>query len=160
MRNVLLCVAGALAGALAAVSVLTVSVASHESRFVPMLGDDVVIHIMNIAQRHLPEGRAEDATASDDRSHPITLEDGRYVVDIAAASAAAAWCGLDWQDGNFRPMMALERAKGIRTEQALAYIDVLHGVAMDLFETDLRSAGACSERRRTEVAQFIAERWN
>lgn len=57
-------------------------------------------------------------------------------------------------------MMALERAKGTRNEKALAYIDVLHGVAMNLFETDLRSAGACSERRRAEVAQFIAERWN
>lgn len=153
MRRVFLAVFGLLLAGLTAASFLVPSSQSRETRFLPMLGDDVVLHMMAIAGAALPDATAE-------HGHPvISFEDARRVVDLAAASASAAWCGIDWQRANFQHLMGDERGNGTRGPLALAYIAKLHDVAKDMFERDLRTTSACPARRRAEVSRFLVSRW-
>jgi hypothetical protein len=155
MRRVVLAVAGLVFGGLTALSLAVPASQSSETRFVRMLGDDVVLHIMAIARQGLgPE------SAADREQSLIAFEDGRRVVDLAAASAAAAWCGVEWQESNFGRLMRIERESNLRSDKAMAYIGLLHGVAMDMFARDLSDAGACPARRKADVVRFLAQRWS
>jgi hypothetical protein len=90
---------------------------------------------------------------------PLTIEEGRRVVDLAAASAAASWCGIDWQDANYKPLMIAERKVASRSQEALAFIVKLHDVAKDMFERDLRATSDCTAKRKEEVSRFLVNRW-
>jgi len=155
MRRVILAVFGLFLAGVTAASILVPSSQSRESRFLPMLGDDVVLHMMAIAN-----AAQLQATAWDERGAvPITIEDGRRVVDLAAASAAAAWCGIDWQRANYQPLIIAERKSTARSQEALAYIAKLHDVAKDMFERDLRATSECTSKRKEEVSRFLVGRW-
>lgn len=151
MRRVLLFAFGFVFAGLTAASFLIQPSQSRETRFQPMLGNDVVLHMMAIAGAGQADG---DPLAR----NVITFEDARRVVDLAAASAAAAWCGVEWQRGNLQNMMGAERPGSPRNAEALAYIARLRTVAMEMFERDLRATSVCPERHRQEVAKFFADR--
>jgi hypothetical protein len=156
MRRVILAVVGLFLAGVTAASILVPVSQSRETRFLPMLGDDVVLHMMAIANAaHI------QATANwDERgSVPITIEDGRRVVDLAAASASASWCGIDWNRANYQPLMVAERKTPARSQDALAFIAKLHDVAKDMFERDLRATAGCSAKRKEEVSRFLLGRW-
>jgi hypothetical protein len=155
MRRVFLTAFGLLFAGLAAASFVVSASQSRETRFLPMLGDDVVLHMMAIATAAQP-----DATiAWEERGHVlISLEEARRVVDLAAASASAAWCGIDWQRANFEPLMSDAGKSAVRSQEALAYIARLHDVAKDMFERDLR-ATACPARQKAAVSRFLVSRW-
>jgi hypothetical protein len=155
MRRVILALFGLFLAGVTAASILVPSSQSRETRFLPMLGDDVVLHMMAITNA------AQLSNAAwDERDHvPITLEDGRRVVDLAAASAAASWCGIDWQDANYKPLMIAERKVPSRSQDALAFIAKLHDVAKDMFERDLRATSDCTAKRKEEVSRFLVGRW-
>ncbi|HEX2115113.1 MAG TPA: hypothetical protein VHM01_11970 [Alphaproteobacteria bacterium] len=156
MRRVILAVFGLFLAGVTAASILVPSSQSRETRFLPMLGDDVVLHMMAIANA----AQLQASAAWDERgSVPITIEDGRRIVDLAAASATAAWCGIDWQRANYQPLMVAERKSAARSQDALAYIAKLHDVAKDMFERDLRATSECSTKRKEEVSRFLVGRW-
>lgn len=140
---------------LAAASLLVSASQSRETRFLPMLGDDVVLHMMAIAAAAQPEA----GIGWDERGDTLlSVEEARRVVDLAAASASAAWCGIDWQRANFEPLMSDAAKRAVRSPEALAYIARLHDVAKDMFERDLRAA-ACPPRQKAAVSRFLVNRW-
>lgn len=149
MRSIVLFASGLLIGALAVVSVAVSQ--SQDERFVPMLGDDVVLHMMSLARTTQPEARFIDAAVTD-ADLQVSVEDGRRVVDLAAVSATAAWCDIAWQDGRASAIKTAEP----RSTKARAYVEALHSVAVDLFSTDLRTAGPCPPSRKAHVAHYIA----
>jgi hypothetical protein len=156
MRRVILAVFGLFLVGVTAASILVPSSQSREARFLPMLGDDVVLHMMAIANA----AQLQHRVSWDERDHvPITIEDGRRIVDLAAASAAASWCGIDWKGANYQPLMVAERKVPTRSQEALAFIARLHDVAKDMFERDLRATSTCTAKRKEEVAQFLNSRW-
>jgi hypothetical protein len=156
MRRALLAVFALFLAGVTAASILVPASQSRETRFLPMLGDDVVLHMMAIANT----AQLRVNIAWDDRDGvPITIEDGRRVVDLAAASAAASWCGIDWKDANFKPLMVAERKVPARSQDALAFIAQLHDVAKDMFERDLRATSDCPAARKEEVSRFLNGRW-
>jgi len=152
MRRVLLFAFGFVFAGLTAASFLAQPSQSRETRFQPMLGNDVVLHMMAIAG-------AGQADADPLNRNLISFEDARRVVDLAAASAAAAWCGVEWQRGNLQNLMGTESTGNRRNAEALAYIARLHTVAMEMFQRDLQATSACPERHKQEVAKFFASRW-
>jgi hypothetical protein len=155
MRRVILAAFALFLAGVTAASILVPSSQSRETRFLPMLGDDVVLHMMAITN-----AAQLSSAAWDGRDHvPINLEDGRRVVDLAAASAAASWCGIDWQDANYKPLMIAERKVPTRSQDALAFIARLHDVAKDMFERDLRATSDCTAKRKEEVSRFLTGRW-
>jgi hypothetical protein len=156
MRRVILAVFGLFLAGVTAASILVPSSQSREARFLPMLGDDVVLHMMAIANT----AQLRVNIAWDDRDGvPISIEDGRRIVDLAAASAAASWCGIDWKDANYKPLMIAERKMPARSQEALIFITQLHDVAKDMFERDLRATSDCSAKRKAEVSRFLVGRW-
>jgi hypothetical protein len=156
MRRVILAVFGLFLAGVTAASILVPSSQSREARFLPMLGDDVVLHMMAIANT----AQLRVNIAWDDRDGvPISIEDGRRIVDLAAASAAASWCGIDWKDANYKPLMIAERKVPARSQEALVFITQLHDVAKDMFERDLRATSDCSAKRKAEVSRFLVGRW-
>jgi hypothetical protein len=156
MRRVILAVFGLFLAGVTAASILVPSSQSREARFLPMLGDDVVLHMMAIANT----AQLRVSIAWDDRDGvPISIEDGRRIVDLAAASAAASWCGIDWKDANYKPLMIAERKMPARSQEALIFITQLHDVAKDMFERDLRATSDCSAKRKAEVSRFLVGRW-
>jgi hypothetical protein len=156
MRRVILAVFGLFLAGVTAASILVPSSQSREARFLPMLGDDVVLHMMAIANT----AQLRVNVAWDDRDGvPISIEDGRRIVDLAAASAAASWCGIDWKDANYKPLMIAERKMPARSQEALVFITQLHDVAKDMFERDLRATSDCSAKRKEEVSRFLVGRW-
>lgn len=155
MRRVILAVFGLFLAGVTAASILVPASQSRETRFLPMLGDDVVLHMMAIAKTAQLVN-----VAWDDRDEvPISIEDGRRIVDLAAASAAASWCGIDWQDANYKPLMIAERKIPSRSQEALAFVAKLHDVAKDMFERDLRAISDCTAKRKEEVSRFLTGRW-
>jgi hypothetical protein len=156
MRRVILAVFAQFLAGVTAASILVPSSQSREARFLPMLGDDVVLHMMAIANT----AQLRVSIAWDDRDGvPISIEDGRRIVDLAAASAAASWCGIDWKDANYKPLMIAERKMPARSQEALIFITQLHDVAKDMFERDLRATSDCSAKRKAEVSRFLVGRW-
>lgn len=154
MRRVFLSLIGLLLAGLTAASFLVPSSQSREARFLTMLSDDVVLHMMAIASTALPEAQA----VWDERGYgPISFGEARRIVDLAAASASAAWCGIDWQRANFQQLMRDEG--GVRSKDTLAYIAKLHDVAKEMFERDLRATSECSSGHKAEVSRFLISRW-
>ena len=156
MRRVFLTAFGLLFAGLAAASLLVSASQSREARFLPMLGDDVVVHMMAIATAAQPDANI----AWEERGHSlISIEDARRIVDLAAASASAAWCGIDWQRANFEPLMSAEGRLAARSQEALTYIAKLHDVAKDMFERDLRATAGCPAKQKAAVSRFLVGRW-
>ena len=122
-----------------------------------MLGDDVVVHMMAIATAAQPDA----SIAWEERGHAlISIEDARRVVDLAAASASAAWCGIDWQRANFEPLMSAEGRLAARNQEALTYIAKLHDdVAKGMFERDLRATSGCPAKQKARRPRFLVSRW-
>lgn len=149
MRRVLLFAFGFVFAGLTAASFLVPTSQSSESRFLPMLGNDVVLHMMAIAG-------AAQADADPLARNLITFDEARRVVDLAAASASAAWCGVEVTPAALRSRLAVGRGNVPRSPEAVAYAARLHHVAMEMFERDLRSTAACPEGHKREVKQFLA----
>jgi hypothetical protein len=155
MRRVLLSAFGLLFAGIAVASLAVSSSQSRETRFLPMLGDDVVLHMMAIATAAQP-----DSITWDERGHAlISIEDARRIVDLAAASASAAWCGIDWQRANFEPLMSDAGKVAARSQEALGYIAKLHDVAKEMFERDLRATSGCPAKLKANVSRFLVSRW-
>jgi hypothetical protein len=152
MRRVLLFAFGFVFAGLTAACFLIPTSQSSESRiirFLPMLGNDVVLHMMAIAGAAQSDG---DPLAR----NLITFEEARRIVDLAAASASAAWCGVEVTPAALRSRLAVERNNSPRSPEALAYAVKLHQVAMEMFERDLRATSVCPDGHKREVKQFLA----
>lgn len=139
--------------------------AADPPRFVAEIPSGVVKQLMELARRNigsarLPDGSFVPPENALDRAEPIVAPaDAERIIDIGFASGMAAWCGVDWQRGNFSRLIDAERARKVHTDKAMAYIGLLHGVAMGMIEAQMRAAGRCSPEQRRHLEDFIRRRW-
>lgn len=82
--------------------------------------------------------------------------DRRRVIDRGFISIFAEWCGYDWQNRSFMPFMAHERNKGVWSDKQMAFFGMLHGVAMGVMQSKLKSEGACPDTMKKRVETFLA----
>lgn len=102
-------------------------------------------------------GRAQCApsTAAERRSPPVSLVDARRVIARGQLSALAEWCGLNWQQRSYLPLMQAERAVG-RSDRAIAIIGVMHGYVLGQARQSLRGQ-SCSAQERAGVERSLAQ---
>jgi len=113
----------------------------------------------NLHRARLPDGTNVPRETADERAISlVSIEDAARVVSTGSAAAAASWCGLDWENGVFHPLMQTERGRGVWSPKQLAYIGLLHGITMGVMENQYQQRGACSQDMRGRVERFIADR--
>ena len=160
------------AGLAAALAVLVVAALvaapparAETARFLEGLDTATVRALMlltreNLAQAQMPDGEAVPEATPEDASPVIPVPDGRLVVDAGIASDIAEWCGVEWSAGNFLPLMTWQRGRGRWDDRQIAYIGLLHGVAMGLTRTQAAASGDCPEETRARVGDWIDGRWS
>ena len=114
----------------------------------------------------MPKGRTLDGTPlapitpEERRNGVIPFESVRLIVHLAADTALAQFCGLDWRNISFRPIMLRERTRGKWSDRQLAYIGLLHGVVQGQSHGVLQAEETCTGEMKSAVATFFAEkRW-
>ena len=114
----------------------------------------------NLAQAKLSDGASVPPETAEERSRPlIPPEESRLAVDTGMVSGTANWCGLEWQRGHYLGYMKWQRSRGLWSEKQLAYIALLHGIAMGIAEREFGETGACSEPQTNQIYAWIAKRW-
>lgn len=120
------------------------------------VSDSYAREITMIALRNLPSARCDGgracapATAEELRSPPILLAEARRIVERGRLSAAAEWCGLDWQRRSLVPLIVEARNAG-RTDRIQALIALMHGRVQGELRETLRARGACPAQTRIDV---------
>lgn len=124
----------------------------------------VVAQIMDLARENLQKAKLPDGsnvppeTTSEKAVPLIPVEDGARVVDAASTSAAAKWCGLEWEESLYRPFMMAERRRGIWSPKQMAYIGLIHGITMGSVENHYQAKGECPKSARANLERYIADR--
>lgn len=129
-------------------------------------GDSFVETVVDAANELLPKGRMFDGTPpppvtpAERRDGVIPFEAARLIVNLAADTALAEFCGLDWKQLSFRPIMRRERARGTWTDRQLAYIGLMHGFVQGQSHKLLQHHETCTGEMKESVAAFFAgKRW-
>lgn len=118
--------------------VLTIGVQAQGTQPSPSLGDEQVRRIVTMALDSIPRARCENAqpcapaTAEERANPPVTMAEGRFIIQRGILSAGGHICGLDWQKQNFLPMMAYWRNTMKKNERQMAMIGLVHGIAQGL----------------------------
>ena len=134
---------------------------------VPDIGltDDAVKSVMDVARQNITKARRADGTfvpkeSPGELSLPIMpLADGRRIITAASLSAAAAWCGVEWQNSHYLRLMQQERASRRWSDKQMAYIGLLHGITQGTLERQHAASGACDDGTRSNVRQMIDAWW-
>lgn len=112
----------------------------------------------------LPQGRLLDGspvapvTPEERREGVIPGDAADLIVRLAADTALAEFCQLDWKQLSFRPIMRRERARGLWSDRQIAYIGILHGFVQGQFLRLLERSEVCTAKHRRAVAEFFAEK--
>jgi hypothetical protein len=99
----------------------------------------------------------EPATAAERASPPVSDDEAASIAAVAVISAAAEYCGLDWENESYRPLMVRFRNAPGSTMRKMALIGWTHGFvqgqAMDAFGVQ----GECDEQSRAAVQSLLDE---
>ncbi len=129
------------------------------------LPDPLVAAVREVARHNLAQAKRRDGTfvapeTAMERSRPIIpLEESRLAVDTGMVSGIANWCRLEWQRSHYLSYMKWQRARRLWSDKQLAYIALLHGIAMGVAERKYRETGECSEPFMNQIYAWIAKRW-
>ena len=134
---------------------------------VPDIGltDEAVKSVMDVARQNITKARLADGTfvpkeSPGELSLPILpLVDGRRIITAASLSAAAAWCGVEWQNSHYLPMMQQERASRRWSDKQMAYIGLLHGITQGTLQQQHAASGGCDDGTRNNVRRMIDAWW-
>ncbi len=88
-----------------------------------------------------PEQKCEPATQAEKRRGLISGNMTADAIRRGAGSAFADFCGLDWGERSYLPLMQREQNSGCWNERQLALISITHGLSMALFLDELESGG-------------------
>lgn len=151
--------------ALVAATVVGGPARAESGRFLEGLDTEMVRALMlltreNLGQARMPDGSAVEAPAPGDTAPVIPESEGMLVVDAGVASGIAEWCGVEWSTGNFLPLMTWQRQRGLWDDRQIAYIGMLHGIALGLTSAQAEAGGDCPAETRARVGNWIAERWS
>lgn len=125
------------------------------------LADDAIRQIMQVARDNLhlaklPDGSTVGAESDADKARPlVTMATGRKIVETGLLSGVALKCNVDWKETNFQKMMTAER-DAAATPKARAYVELLHGVAMNSAQQQTKE---CTPTLKDRVSREIAARW-
>jgi len=125
------------------------------------LADDAIRQIMQVARDNLhlaklPDGGTVGVESEADKAQPLVpLASGRRIVETGLLSGVAFKCNVDWKETNFQKMMTAERAAAA-TPKARAYVELLHGVAMNSAQQQTKE---CTPTLKDRVSREIATRW-
>ena len=148
-----------LAFALLAAGTIAGAPAAHAQTQAP--SDGYVDQLTLLARASLPMGRLEDGSpvpeeTPEELARPIisrTLE--TQVVRRGELSGLMQWCGLDWQQLSFMPMMIRLRASGWRGKR-MAYVGMLHGMTQGMTLRDRRDRPACTSGEKSALKRESA----
>jgi len=125
------------------------------------LTDEQIRGIMQIARDNLATAKLSDGSTvapespTEKAQELIPLQSGRRVVETGLLSGVAIKCGVGWRETNFQKMMTAERAAA-QNPKALAYVEFLHGVAMNTAQQQTKE---CTPALKERVAREINSRW-
>ena len=109
----------------------------------------------NLGRARLPNGQPVPEETPEQRAGPLVPAwFDRQIVERGKISAFARWCGLDWQTRSFAPFMGHVRRAGTWTPRQIAYVSLLHGVAMGMF-SDVRKNGDCPDRLKERLGAHL-----
>lgn len=126
--------------------------------------DAAVERMIGIALDNIHRALCDDrkpcapATAEEKASPPLTVAEGRMVVQRGVLSAAGEHCGLDWRKLNFLPLMSYWRDSRKVSERKLALISLLHGIMQGASKPQVEAGGPCTDTRRREIEARLAFR--
>jgi hypothetical protein len=96
--------------------------------------------------------RCDPATSEEYDNPPIPLAVARRIIQTGVIAGTAQWCGLDWQQTVFLPMIR-RLAEGEKwSERQLAIAALMHGVYQGQTYGPLQARGACDDETRARVA--------
>ncbi len=97
--------------------------------------------------------RCEPATSEEYDTPPIPLGLARRIIQSGVSSGAAQWCGLDWRQTIFVPMMHRLREGEKWSGRQLAIAALMHGVYQGQTAGPLMARGECDAETRDGIAR-------
>lgn len=127
------------------------------------LSDEQVMTMVNYARDNITLAVYEDGshaspeTEAERAKEILPVEDARRVIEGGFSSGILQWCGLDWQV-SMTAVLTQERDSHMWGEKQLAFINLLHGIAMVHYvETISANNNACPDDVRAEAEKALAE---
>ena len=149
--------------AAALASLAFAGVAAAQPSELPPIADAQIDRFVALLRPHitklrLPNGENVPAETPAELQRDILPHDvAREAVEVGRISGMASWCGMEWEDAVFLPMMRRLREGGGLAEKQLAFVGGLHGVVLAQFENGLRKSGECTPAHRKLVSEVLAQ---
>ena len=113
--------------------------------------DNITLAVYEDGRNAAPETEAERA------KELLPVEDARRIIEGGFSSGILQWCGLEWQV-SMNALLTQERDSHMWGEKQLAFINLLHGIAMVHYvETVSANNNACPDDVRVEAEKALAE---
>jgi len=125
------------------------------------LNDEQIRAVMQLARDNLAGAKLSDGgtlpaeSPAEKAQELIPFQSGRRVVETGLLSGVALKCGVGWRETNFQKMMTAERVAAA-TPKALAYVELLHGVAMNSAQQQTKE---CPAGLKERITREINARW-
>ena len=127
------------------------------------LTDEQVMTLVNYARDNITLAVYEDGshaapeTEAERAKELLPVEDARRIIEGGFSSGILQWCGLEWQV-SMNAVLTQERDSHMWGEKQLAFINLLHGIAMVHYvETISANNNACPDDVRAEAEKALAE---
>lgn len=95
--------------------------------------------------------RCKPVTADERKNPPLSLSETSMIVGRGVFSGGAAYCGLPWQQRNFRPMMEYWTKEKKKNDRQLALIAIVHNIMMEQIQSNFVGQGKCPDAIRKDV---------
>jgi hypothetical protein len=119
--------------------------------------DAHVIRVLTLALDNIQRARCENnahcaaATAEERKQPPLSIAEGRSIMQRGVLSGLAQHCGLDWRTRNFLPMMAHWRLGTKKSARQMALVGLVHGIMQGQIQNAAAKQGACSDQMRQSI---------
>ena len=129
-----------------AIVLLTLAPPSWADLEPPQFSDEDVARMQRLAHAMIGGADGEEG--------PLTKAEMRLVMTTAAVSSLAEWCGLDWQQRSFLPLMSRFRSSGRYSEEQLTAVSVSHGIVQGSVASQLKES-RCTDRMRRDIEAYL-----
>jgi hypothetical protein len=129
----------------------------------PGLPDEAVRKVLDLALQNIQRALCGDrrpcppATPEEFANPPIAMEHARAIVLTGTRTALADWCGLDWQQRSFLPMMRHYRHVLRFNERQMSLVALVHGIQQGTLEGQLKAKGACDAATRDKIEEQLSK---
>lgn len=136
-----------------------IALAQQATRIIPLDQQDAIINytLENFWGKGVDRNNKpiEPDSEADRKTLPIPRAEAYKVVDFAAYSAVAEWCGLDWKE-RFLLYMKLRRDRKEESDKQLAFAGVLHGAAQQ-YVLKAEEGKTCPAKTRDNIKEVFAK---